>query len=221
MKKFINKRAVISVLVMLSLVLGSFGIACAGSNVTQAQTNGTTVKTYAVPAAQVEKQHQDCVNRELERLNSEKGSSLQSSSTDSLKVVKYIYKSVAAGSETKTNVKIGWANGQPVNGYVFGSPGGQLHWQDDSGTPITISLSLAWKALSVSVSPGSTGSTGEEVPVPDAFVNRAVKLQINKDLTTYRNGYYRAIAGTSNWTFLYYLYDTQTTRVYFNVKLAS
>jgi len=117
--------------------------------------------------------------------------------------------------ETKNFTKkyIGVAGNQPSNGTVFMSPGG-FYWSD-GGSTVSVSFALTTGAISLGISVGKTGSSGQYI---DAPVNTACKLHIYKDITVNKYAVYKKTVGSSTWVFDRYDYGTETTRVYLEVR---
>jgi hypothetical protein len=124
------------------------------------------------------------------------------------------YKSELVGTITKTKVSIGPAGGQPANGSVL--PAGSSFIWNDGGYDTSVSISITWGVFSVSVSPGHIGdSTGCSVP---ALANKACKLYVYKDITTYKYAEYERLIGTSTWRLTGYRYGHAATKLYLEVK---
>ncbi|WP_088071619.1 hypothetical protein [Gottfriedia luciferensis] len=78
-----------------------------------------------------------------------------------------------------TKVKIGYAEGQPPNGTIFDAKGGGFYWSD-SGSKVTVTISVAYGAFSLGVTQGNINGT--RVIVESPYVRQAVKLLIHKDI---------------------------------------
>lgn len=124
------------------------------------------------------------------------------------------YKSELVDTQTALKVYIGPAGGQPANGSVLPA-GSHIVW-NDGGYDTSVSISISWGAFSVSVSPGHVGgNTGYSIP---ALANRACKLYVYKDITTYKYAEYERLIGTSTWRFTGYRYGHAATRNYLEVR---
>lgn len=113
------------------------------------------------------------------------------------------YKRDRIGSETDYDVYAGPANGQPVNGTIFTSPGG-FHWSDGGlFNSVTVSFGVSFGRFSTSVSVGSVGgTTGKLISAPTGV---RCKLYVYRDITCTRYANYERMRGsTGPWTFTGY-----------------
>jgi hypothetical protein len=140
-------------------------------------------------------------------------SSVIDTSISPLADIGWYYKEVKVDSKTAVKVPIGYAGGQPLNGTVFPNTTSGFYW-NDGGYNVSVSISVGYGPMSVSVSCGSTGGTGYYVNAPIA--NKAVKLYIYKDLTTTRYKLYK-VYYSGQQQFLNYTYKTVPTRNYFTI----
>lgn len=75
------------------------------------------------------------------------------------------------------------APGQPRDGYIFPSSGGFIMWRNGgNNVALSVSLSTIGKPYSLSLSLGSASSSafGTGVNVPKEYLNRHVKLYVNR-----------------------------------------
>lgn len=124
------------------------------------------------------------------------------------------YKKELVETKSFTKKYIGVAAGQPSNGTVFSSPGG-FYWSD-GGNNVDVSFAMTAGVVSLGISAGKTGTTGQYISSP--YVNRACKLHIYKDVTVYKHAIYKRISSGSAWTLDSYVYTTDETRAYLEVR---
>lgn len=129
----------------------------------------------------------------------------------------------SAGQNTKVelvnttqfiNKRIGYADNQPSRGTEFSSPGG-FYWSD--GNPyVDVSFSIGYKAVSLSIGVGKTGTSGQYISSPYTYT--PVKLVISKDMRVSEYKVYQTNDYGSTWYFAGYSYAVNPTRNYLSVE---
>lgn len=108
--------------------------------------------------------------------------------------------------ENKYKVSAGYAAGQPTYGTQFPNTTSGFLWKD-GGSNVTVSVSLSYGPVSISISPGSISSTGYYINVPNA--NVYAKLKVFRDVRICKYNVYKKLAGTSgSWYFSHVEYTT-------------
>lgn len=128
--------------------------------------------------------------------------------TDETKAHDYEYKKEYKCSHKVLEKYIGLASGQNTSGTVFGNKGG-FYYSETGGTDVSISISVSYGPISVSVDPGTVKKSGG-IFIESPYIGKACWLHVWKDVEVIEYDIYRKMAGTSqNWQY----YDTETELV--------
>lgn len=173
-------KKIVSLLVFLSILIPSTSI-----NAQEIPTDETNQEAFVIPVPQDEIDREE--QQQLKQQNSKGRTPL------------YEYKNELAGTQIAKKVKIGYAEGQPVKGTIFHSPG-SFYWSD-GGSKVTVTITVAYGAYSLGVTPGTVNGTGVVVKSP--YTGQAVKLLIHKDIEVKKYKQYRkAVMGSGPWEYV-------------------
>ena len=128
----------------------------------------------------------------------------------------WYYKEVKVDSKTAYKKPIGYAGGQRQNGVVFTDPDDGFYWSN-GGYNVSVSISVGYGPMSVSVSRGGIGSIGYFKRA--GIANKAVKLYIYRDLTTTRYKRYKVYYSGAQ-QYIGYVYKTVPTKDYLTIRTA-
>lgn len=173
-------KKIASLLVFLNILISSTSI-----NAQEIPTEETSQVAFVTPVPQEEIDREE--QQQLEQQNSKGRTPL------------YEYKTELVGTQIAKKVKIGYAEGQPPKGTIFHSPG-SFYWSN-SGSKVTVTISVAYGAYSIGVTPGSISGTGVVVTSP--YRGQAVKLLIHKDIEVKKYKQYRkTVMGSGKWEYV-------------------
>ncbi|KQL33984.1 hypothetical protein AN960_20310 [Bacillus sp. FJAT-25509] len=173
-------KKIVSLLVFLSILISSTSI-----NAQEIPTDETSQEAFVIPVPQEEIDREEQL--QLKQQNNKARTPL------------YEYKNELAGTQTAKKVKIGYAAGQPPKGTIFHSPG-SFYWSE-GGSKVTVTITVAYGAYSLGVTPGTISGTGVVVKSP--YKGQAVKLLIHKDIKVKKYKQYRkAVMGSGTWEYV-------------------
>ncbi|MGG2028360.1 hypothetical protein AB1282_21900 [Gottfriedia sp. S16(2024)] len=173
-------KKIVSLLVFLSILISSTSI-----NAQEIPTDETSQEAFVIPVPQEEIDREEQL--QLKQQNNKARTPL------------YEYKNELAGTQTAKKVKIGYAAGQPPKGTIFHSPG-SFYWSE-GGSKVTVTITVAYGAYSLGVTPGTISGTGVVVKSP--YKGQAVKLLIHKDIEVKKYKQYRkAVMGSGTWEYV-------------------